>query len=175
VTSAEVYITPEMRSIIGRPLQEVLSYPVSTSDIRKWAIAIYYPEVPPRLYWDEAYSATTPFGGIVAPEDFNPFAWATVEPELAPRREVLELDWNYLETQQGIDGPGLNTMLNGGSQTRYGVRIRPGDVIRCTSHVRSYTEKQGRTATLLLTVIRSIWTNQRGEMVKEADRTSIRY
>jgi N-terminal half of MaoC dehydratase len=175
VTAASVYTTPQMRSIIGRPFEQMSSYPISVSDIRKWAIAVYYPEVPPQLYWDEAYAATTTFGGIVAPEDFNPFAWATVEPRLAPRSEVLDLDWNYIERQQGIDGPGLPTMLNGGSQTRYGVRMRPGDVISSESHVRSYTEKQGRTAILLLTVIRSAWTNQRGEMVKETDRTSIRY
>jgi hypothetical protein len=164
-----------MRSIIGRPFHEMVSYPVAASDVRKWAIAIYYPEVPPRLYWDEAYAATTPFGGIVAPEDFNPFAWATAEPELAPRPEVLDLDWDYLEKQQGITGPGLKTSLNGGSQTRYGVRMRPGDVIRSSSHLLSYTEKQGRRARMLLTVTRSRWTNQQGEMVKETDRTTIRY
>jgi hypothetical protein len=175
VTAADVYITPQMRSIIGRPFEQLVSYPVSASDIRKWAIAVYYPGVAPQLYWDEAYAATTTFGGVVAPEDFNPFAWATVEPRLAPRRDVLDLDWNYLEGQHGIDGPGLATMLNGGSQTRYGVRMRPGDVIRSESHVRSYTEKQGRTAILLLTVVGSAWTNQRGELVKETDRTSIRY
>ena len=175
MTAADLYITPRMRSIIGRPFEQMLSYPVSASDIRKWAIAVYYPEVPPRLYWDEAYATTTTFGGIVAPEDFNPFAWATVEPRLAPRREVLDLDWNYLERQHGIDGPGLGAMINGGSRTRYGVRMRPGDVIRSASRISSYTEKQGRTATLLLTVIRSEWTNQRDELVKETDRTSIRY
>ena len=53
--------------------------------------------------------------------------------------------------------------------------MRPGDVIRSESQVRSYTEKQGRSAILLLTVVRSVWTNQRGELVKETDRTSIRY
>ena len=173
--SAEVYVTPEMRSIIGRPFQQIVSYPVSTSDIRKWAIAIYYPEVPPRLHWDEVYAAATAFGGIVAPEDFNPFAWATADPELAPRQEVLDLDWDYLEKRQGVNGPGLNTMLNGGSQTRYGPRIRPGDVIRSSSHVLSYAEKQGHMGTMLVTVTRSAWTNQRGEIVKETDRTTIRY
>ena len=115
----------------------------------------------------------TRHGGIVAPEDFNPFAWATAVPELAPRTEGF--DWDYTETSLGVKGPGLTTNLNAGSQTRYGPRIRPGDVIRSSSHVLSYTEKQGRMGTMLLTIIRSTWLNQQGEMVKQTDQTSIRY
>ena len=173
MTTAEVYVTPEMRSVIGRPFRSVVSFPVAASDIRKWAIAVYYPELPPRLYWDEAYAATTPYGGIVAPEDFNPFAWVTAEPELAPRTETF--DWDFTETALGVKGPGLGTNLNAGSQTRYGPRIRPGDVIRSSSQVVSYTEKQGRMGVMLLTVTRSTWVNQKGETVKETDQTSIRY
>jgi N-terminal half of MaoC dehydratase len=173
MTAAEVYVTPEMRSVVGRPFRETVSYPVSASDIRRWAIAVYFPELPPRIYWDEEYAKATPLGGIVAPEDFNPFAWAAAVPELAPRTEGF--DWDYTETALGVKGPGLTTNLNAGSQTRYGPRIRPGDVIRSSSHVLSYTEKQGRMGTMLLTVIRSTWLNQQGETVKETDQTSIRY
>ncbi|HEY7277015.1 MAG TPA: MaoC family dehydratase N-terminal domain-containing protein [Trebonia sp.] len=173
MTDDDVYITAEMRSVVGVPFRETVSYPVAASDIRRWAIAVYYPEVPPRLYWDAAYAAATAYGGIVAPEDFNPFAWATAEPELAPRAEGF--DWDYTETRLGVKGPGLKTNLNAGSQTRYGPRIRPGDVIRSTSRVHSYTEKQGRMGTMLLTVVRSTWVNQHGETVKETDQTSIRY
>jgi hypothetical protein len=173
MTTAEVYVTSEMRSIIGRPFREMVSFPVAASDIRRWAIAVYYPQVPPRLYWDEEYAAKTLYGGIVAPEDFNPFAWATAEPELAPRQETF--DWDYTESRFGVKGPGLSTNLNAGSQTRYGPRMRPGDVIWSSSHVLSYTEKQGRMGVMLLTVTRSTWTNQHGETVKETDQTSIRY
>jgi N-terminal half of MaoC dehydratase len=173
VTTAAVYITPQMRSVIGRPFREMVSFPVSAADIRRWAIAVYYPQLPPRVYWDEAYAAGTAYGGIVAPEDFNPFAWATAEPELAPRSETF--NWDYAESQLGVQGPGLTTNLNAGLQTRYGPRMRPGDVIRSSSHVLSYTEKQGRMGVMLLTVIRSTWINQDGVTVRETDQTSIRY
>lgn len=173
MTTADVYITPEMRSIIGRPFREMVSYPVSASDVRRWAIAVYYPELPPRLYWDEGYASSTSFGGIVAPEDFNPFAWATADPEMTARQE--DFDWDSTETRLGVKGPGLKTNLNAGAQTRYGPRIRPGDIIRSTSCIESYTEKQGRVGTMLLTVIRSTWTNQHGLIVKETDQTAIRY
>ena len=49
--------------------------PIALADIRKWAIAVYWPENPPPLYWDEDYAKTTRYSGIVAPLDFNPFAW----------------------------------------------------------------------------------------------------
>ena len=51
------------------------SPPIRDSDIRRWALAVYWPEAPPARYWDAAAAATTTAGGIVAPEEFNPFAW----------------------------------------------------------------------------------------------------
>ena len=66
-------ITDEMRALVDRTMRRATSYPIGANDIRRWAIAIYYPEVPPRLFWDEEYAATTRWGGIVAPEEFNPF------------------------------------------------------------------------------------------------------
>ena len=74
-----------MRSVVGREFGMTRqSVPISLSDIRKWALAIYYPEVPPRLFWDEDYAANTSHGGIVAPEEFNPFAWFTADGPVMP-------------------------------------------------------------------------------------------
>jgi hypothetical protein len=68
-------ITDEMRGLIGRPYATATSFPIDLSAIMRWAIAVYYPEPPPPEYWDEEYAATTPSGGIIAPAEFNPFAW----------------------------------------------------------------------------------------------------
>ena len=46
-TIADSVITDEMRGAIGRVLRQRSSYPISASDIRRWAIAVYYPEPPP--------------------------------------------------------------------------------------------------------------------------------
>ena len=43
-------------------------------------IAVYWPDEPPRLYWDEEYARTTKWGGIIAPQEFNPFAWPPERP-----------------------------------------------------------------------------------------------
>ena len=71
-----------MHGIVGEVMRESVSHPVTVSDIRRWAIAVYYPATPPRQFWDEDYAATTLNGCIVAPEEFNPFAWSTAEPLL---------------------------------------------------------------------------------------------
>ena len=65
----------DLQAMAGRELYRVTSPPVALSDIRKHAIAVYWPDKPPRRFWDEDYARQTPWGGIVAPEDFNPFAW----------------------------------------------------------------------------------------------------
>src|ERR1700678_1097371 len=79
--AGRTHITSAMAEAIGRqfPGQRV-SFPISESDIRRWAIAVYYPQVPPREFWDAEFAAQTVAGGIVAPAEFNPFAWMTVEP-----------------------------------------------------------------------------------------------
>jgi hypothetical protein len=174
----ETYVTEAMQSIIGKPFGEAVSYPIARSDIRKWAIAVYYPDPPPMLYIDEEYAKSTSYGGIVAPEDFNPFAWISAQPGLSSRRVSSATDGinsDYLENMFGVEGPGLGTPLNAGAVTEYGVRMRPEDVVSTSSQVVSYTERAGRMGRMLITITRATWTNQAGEMVKLNDQTSIRY
>ena len=73
--TVETLISPEMAAAVGREYEWSTSYPIDPVSIRNWAVTMYYPEKPPRLFWDEAYAKTTRWGGIVAPEEFNPFAW----------------------------------------------------------------------------------------------------
>src|SRR3954469_16209252 len=107
-----------MRSIVGVSAGGMISYPVSASDIRRWAIAVYYPEPPPRHFVDEDYARTTPFGGIVAPEEFNPFAWgASGAVEAATSRTPLEIDRALAaagagEHRYGVQPPDLRHGLN---------------------------------------------------------------
>src|ERR1700723_2673877 len=140
--TAGSYISDAICSIVGRRYGEAESFPIARSDIRRWAIAVYYPELPPRLYYDEHYARGTAYRGIVAPEDFNPFAWASARPGLATRRVAYRTD--DVENACGIDGPGLAAGLNAGSSVAYGARMRPDDVISAFSEVVGYSEKTGR-------------------------------
>ena len=46
-------VSAAMRNAVGSQLARHVSFPVSESDIRRWAIAVYYPQEPPRQFWDE--------------------------------------------------------------------------------------------------------------------------
>ena len=167
-------ISDEMRAAIGTETGRQVSYPVSESDIRRWASAVYYPDEPPQEFWDAEYAAKTHHGGIVAPLEFNPFAWM-VASEVKPDVDVDGNNPDRTEIMLGIPGPGLKFQLNGGMEVEYGVPMRPGDVITSVSRLAQYSEREGRLGLMLFTVGENEWTNQSGEMVKKTRSTLIRY
>ncbi len=152
-------VTPDMEARRGVWGDERVSPPVEASDIRKWAIASYWPEKPPRLFWDAEYAAGTKYGSIVAPQDFNPFAWPI---ERSPRVEG------------GSRAPGQRGM-NGGQVERYGVPMRVGDVITSRTRLKGWTERTTSLGPTLFTETEIEWRNQRGEHVKTRISTGIRY
>jgi hypothetical protein len=169
----DTHITDEMRAAVGRELARMTSYPITDSDIRRWAVAVYYPEEPPRLFWDEQYAAGTSYGGIVAPEEFNPFAWLA---EGGTHRSRARGGGDESpEKLLGIKGAGLSRGVNAGIEVEYGVRMRPGDVITSVRRLGSYREREGRLGLMLITVTEDVWTNQEGEVVKTTHQSGISY
>jgi hypothetical protein len=166
----KTHISAEMTAAVGREFGRRQAFPISESDIRKWAIAVYYPEDPPRLFWDAAYAATTAHGVIVAPEDFNPFAWMAADPP-----GIRHGGYVGIEGSLGVEPPNTGFILNGGLEVTYGVRMRPGDVITSVSTLTGYSEREGRLGLMLFSTQRDEWTNQRDELVKSAEMTLIRY
>ena len=162
-SEATTWVTQEMIDRKGVWSEPRVSPPISLSDIRKWAIAVYWPEEPPRLYWDEEYARTTRWGGIIAPQDFNPFAWP-VHRDAPPAGRA---------TPQG-GGPGTRGM-NGGQTDTYGVPMRPGDVITSRTALVRWEENVGRLGLTLYTFTENRWENQNGEWVKSRISVGIRY
>jgi len=173
VTTATSYVTDAMRSVVGRELGRQISFPIAESDIRRWAVAVYYPAEPPRLFWDAEYAAGTVHGGIVAPEEFNPFSWMLAEPPGVARSP--DYDPGVLEVALGVDPPETHFQLNGGTEVAYGGRMRPGDVITSVTTLHGYAERDGRLGRMLFTTLESIWTNQQDEQVRRSRGTVIRY
>jgi hypothetical protein len=159
-TQEETLVTQEMIDRKGVWGNERVSPPVSESDIRKWAIATYWPEKPPPIYWDAAYAKTTKYGGIIAPPDFNPFAWPVERPQRP--------------TGGAVRGRG-RTGLNGGQTDTYGAPMRPGDVIRSRSRLKDWNERQGRMGLTLYTYTETEWRNQNDDLVRVRISTGIRY
>jgi hypothetical protein len=133
--------------------------PISTSDIRRWAIAVYWPHTPPPLYWGEDYARSTRWGGIVAPVEFNPFAWPVGRP---PSR------------RPGDEAAAPRARrVNGGCRVRFGAAMRPGDRIEARSQLEGWRAKEGRTGSLLFVDVRHQWRNQHGESVRDAVHTLV--
>jgi hypothetical protein len=173
----ETWISDDMKAAVGREYgTKSQSVPVSLSDIRRWALAIYWPEAPPRLFWDEEYAASTRFGGVVAPEEFNPFAWITAAgPNLPPSYEG-QVRGTGPEEALGLKAPETSFVMNGGSEVIHGVRMRPGDVITSgLTKLADYRERETRLGLMLITTTETTWTNQKGEMVKISRGTGLRY
>ncbi|MDQ7909357.1 MaoC family dehydratase N-terminal domain-containing protein [Phytohabitans sp. ZYX-F-186] len=167
------YVSDRMRAALGEVVDWRVSFPISASDIRRWAVAVYYPEDPPREFWDADF-ADRERGGIAAPAEFNPFAWLVADqmkPAIRPERR----DPDRLEKAIGIPGPGLRHQINGGTEAVYGVPMRPADVITSVTRLGEYRERTGRLGRMLITVTEVAWTNQRGETVRTGRDTSIRY
>ncbi len=163
----EIAISAELRSMIGKEMGKRTSPRVEAADIRKWAIALYWPETPPRIFWDEAYAQKTPFKGIVAPEDFNPFAWPIDPGQTFMTEEALK------EPTKRI-GIGWN-VLNGGGGHEYLERIRPGDVITAVTVLDEIFIRKGSRWPMIFFIRKSTWTNQKGQVVRITKGTTIRY
>jgi hypothetical protein len=166
---AEDLISDAMRGMVGKVLQTRTSYPVSASDIRKWAIAVYYPKAAPARFM--AVGAAAGEAPLVVPEEFNPFGWATRE----GRAEGGFTGPGYIERMGGVEPPELGFIVNGGSVCDYGARMLEGDVITAQHSVTGYSVKQGKAGRLLLTQMQDRWTNQRRELVRNTVSTLIRY
>jgi len=148
---------------LGRPLPPDVAYAVCENDIRRWAMATWYPAEPPPEFLDEAVAARGPWGGLVAPRDFNPFAWTRcTPPDTYP--------WmRGMGTEPGRRG------LNGGQRNRYFAPIRVGDTITSVVTLVDAYEKEGSLGTMMFLLDEARWTNQRGELVRLGERTTIYY
>ena len=162
-----VELSDDIKSFIGKEMSRRTSPPVAASDIRKWAIAVYWPDTPPKVYWDEAYAKKTRFGGIVAPEEFNPFAWPI------DQGQTFMTDEEIKEPAQRL-GIGWN-VLNGGGGNEYYERMRPGDVISNVTILDDIYTRPGRLGTMMFFIRKSTWTNQRNEVVRISRGIGIRY
>jgi len=180
----QTLVTQEMVDRKAEWGSERTSPPVSESDIRKWAIAVYWPEQPPSMYWDAEYAGGTRHGGIIAPPDFNPFAWP-IRPTPTdgigrdsggspPPRTPKPSKARSASTGEQTSRKGKRGM-NGGQVETYGVPIRPGDEITTRTRLRDWEERETRLGWTLFTYTETEWRNQNDEIVKLRVSTGIRY
>jgi acyl dehydratase len=156
-----IHLDAKTLACLGRPLAPDTAYAVCENDIRRWAIATFYPDPAPPEYLDPAVAARGPWGGMIAPRDFNPFAWTRCTPP------------DTYPWMRGMGSVPGRRGLNGGQRNRYFAPIRPGDAITSTVTLVDAYEKEGRLGTMMFLVDEARWTNQRGELVRIGQRTTI--
>ena len=138
------------RSVIGVEVE------VGTNEVDKERIIAYaraIGETNP-LYLDEEAAKAGPYGTIIAPPLF----------------------YNLFSVQGGLD-PKVkfgNTGFDGGQHVEFFEPIRAGDTISAKTQVADVYAKTGRTWTMVFTVRRTTFTNQKGEKTIVMDRINVR-
>ena len=129
----------------------------------------------PSYFLDERVGCRT-HGGMVAPAEFNPFAWAVAE---RSRRRVGDAGRRQRSRPAREDGRHRRSWPEVSAQRRPGDAIRrtdaPADVITSVRRLGAYSEREGRLGLMLFGQTDEVWTNQRGEFVKRIINTVIRY
>ena len=173
-SEGQTLITDAMRAWVGSKTPPLTSPPISESDIRRAAISIYWPEIPPRVYWDTDHAATTRWGGIIAPEEFNPFAWMIGRAHVGPQPDRLSDSQVELEDARNLRPPGAPPrFLFGGVDSTYHARMRPGDVITSVITATDVYGRSGSIGPMLFYITEETWTKQNGEVVKTTRTTNI--
>lgn len=153
-TVLEELLPPEVRARRGQWSAWRVAPAVTASDIRRWAIAVYWPDPPPARFVEAEAAESSRLGGLVAPQELNPFAWLPGGP---PRTPSL---------------PGVRRLF-GGCRIDFGVPIRAGDVVRSRTRLERWTPKTGTTGPMLVVEHTHEWRNQRDETVRDATYTLI--
>jgi len=147
-------VTPRIGQLVGGGQQH---YPCSHTDIRRWVMAMDYPNP---IHWDEEFARQSKFGGIVAPQSIS-----------------VCLDCGH-GVQPACVGriPDSHLIFGGEEWWFYGCRVRPGD--KLFQERRFHDCKVADTKFAGPTLFArgdTIHRNQHGTLVAKERATSIRY
>jgi len=157
-----VHLTQAEIDQIGATTAPITALPVDVNDIRRWALATHWPEPPPARFVDAAAAASSPWAGLVAPRDLDPFAWSPTRPWGGP--------W-----LRGMGAEPGRRILNGGQRSLYFAPVRPGDVISGMCRLVDVVEKDMKLGPTAVFTTEQRWTNQHDELVRIGFMTSLYY
>ncbi|MFJ1555101.1 FAS1-like dehydratase domain-containing protein [Streptomyces mirabilis] len=131
--------------------------PCSTSDIRRWVMAMDYPNP---LHWDEEFARDSKFGGLVAPQSI-----------------AVGLDYGH-GAQPACVGyiPGSHLIFGGEEWWFYGCLVRAGDTLFQERRFHDYKVVETKFAgPTMFSRGDTTHTNQHGALVARERSTAIRY
>ena len=163
-------------------MSEGLRFPVDRTAILNFAAALGETN---RIYYDEAYAAESPVGGVVAPPTFtaasshwNPYgAFKGVRqiPAPSPEQEAERKKRAAAASGRGGGGaPNLARVLHGEQRFEYHQPVRPGMVLSVTSKPGKSWEKKGKRGGLMrFTESVTEYRDEQGELVVTATSVGI--
>jgi len=131
--------------------------PCSSSDIRRWVMAMDYPNP---IHWDEEFARKSKFGGLVAPQSI-----------------AVCLDYGH-GVQPACVGkiPGSHLIFGGEEWWFYGYRVRPGDKLFQERRFHDYKVTDTKFAgPTMFSRGDTIHRNQHDTVVAKSRSTAIRY
>src|SRR5438067_9661280 len=129
----------------------------SPNDIRRWAMAMDYPNP---IHWDEEFARASKFGGLVAPQSIP-----------------VALDYGHGCAPACVGHiPGSHLIFGGEEWWHYGHRVRPGDKLFQERRFHDYKVADTRFAgPTLFSRGDTIHRTQHGTPVAKSRSTTIRY
>jgi acyl dehydratase len=131
--------------------------PCSSSDIRRWVMAMDYPNP---LHWDEEFARDSRFGGLIAPQSI-----------------AVALDYGH-GAQPACVGyiPGSHLIFGGEEWWFYGCPVRPGDKLFQERRFHGYKVADTKFAgPTMFSRGDTVHVNQHGALVARERSTAIRY
>ncbi len=131
--------------------------PCSTSDIRRWVMAMDYPNP---LHWDQEFARDSRYGGLVAPQSI-----------------AAALDYGHGCAPACVGRiPGSHLIFGGEEWWFYGVPVRPGDTLFQDRRFHDYKVADTKFAgPTMFQRGDTTHRNQHGALVARERSTSIRY
>jgi acyl dehydratase len=131
--------------------------PCSSSDIRRWVMAMDYPNP---IHWDEEFARASKFGGLVAPQSIP-----------------VALDYGHGCSPACVGKiPGSHLIFGGEEWWHYGYRIRPGDKLFQERRFHDYKVADTKFAgPTMFQRGDTFHRNQHGTVVAKSRSTTIRY
>lgn len=155
-------LSEEIAKFIGQG-GDVRIFEVEKGAIRRFAQAI---EDQNPLYWDEGYARNSKYGSIIAPPGF--FGW--------PTKWTSEGIVSFEATRElgaTLRKAGYGRVLDGGIEYEFFYPVRAGDTLAALPMIKDIVERKGRTGKMAFVITEITYTNQNGDLVAKARRTTI--
>jgi hypothetical protein len=167
-----MYITPEIRSLIGRkgPVRSAAE-PLSHDQLRRFNQAAMEPEIPSPAGGPDSAETAPPLWPLHAfvrgADEPDPFDVLLADPEL---------DGTHGAGETGlppVDIP-LTRVLNGGVSAEFFSPAEVGDVVQAQSEYADIAEREGRSGPMVIVAIRTTYANQHGRLLCRVTNSFIR-